>query len=116
MPKDDLSLSEARRIALAAQGFDRPRPSRAPTARDVERTIAQLGLIQIDYVNVTAAGYQQTPGGWKLIATKRIGTAGQWSWYATEVCGLTATQLKPLPSPARPACSSRRGTDRGRDR
>jgi uncharacterized protein YcaQ len=58
MPIDDLSLDEARRIALAAQGFDRPRPSRAPAARDVERTIAQLGLIQIDYVNVlTPAHY-----------------------------------------------------------
>lgn len=49
---------------------------------------------------VTAAGYQQTPGGWKLVATKRIGTASQWSWYGTEVCGLTVTQLKPLPSSA----------------
>jgi hypothetical protein len=59
MPKDDLSLSDARRIALAAQGFDRPRPSRAAAARDVERTIGQLGLIQIDYVNVlTPAHYQ----------------------------------------------------------
>src|SRR5438034_3497232 len=59
MPKDDLSLSEARRIALAAQGFDRPRPSRAPTARDVERTIALLGLIQIDYVNVVLPAHYQ---------------------------------------------------------
>jgi uncharacterized protein YcaQ len=52
MHKDDLSLSEARRIALAAQGFDRPRPSRSVSPRDVERTIRQLGLLQIDYVNV----------------------------------------------------------------
>ncbi len=47
---------------------------------------------------VTAAGYRHTAGGWKLIATKRIGKPSQWSWYATEVCSLTATQLKPLPS------------------
>src|SRR6266446_4212816 len=59
MPKNDLSLSEARRIALAAQGFDRPRPSRAPTVRDVERTIALLGLIQIDYVNVVLPAHYQ---------------------------------------------------------
>jgi uncharacterized protein YcaQ len=58
MPKGDLSFSEARRIALAAQGFGRPRPSHVPAARDVERTIAQLGLIQVDYVNVlTPAHY-----------------------------------------------------------
>jgi uncharacterized protein YcaQ len=47
----DLSLSEARRIALAAQGFDRPRPSRVGE-QHLRRTIRQLGLLQIDYVNV----------------------------------------------------------------
>ena len=45
-----------------------------------------------------AAGYQQTPRGWKLIATERIGDASEWSWYATDVSTLTVTQLKPLPS------------------
>ncbi len=49
---------------------------------------------------VTAAGYRHTSRGWKLIATKRIGKASQWSWYATEVCSLTATQFRPLPSSA----------------
>src|SRR5689334_224550 len=48
----DFSIVEARRIALAAQGFDRSRPRRSPTARDVERAILQIGLVQIDYVNV----------------------------------------------------------------
>jgi hypothetical protein len=49
---------------------------------------------------VTAAGYRHTSRGWKLIATKRISKANRWSWYATEVCSLTVTQLKPLPSSA----------------
>lgn len=58
MSRDHLSLSEARRIALAAQGFDRPRPQ-AVFARDIRRVIRQLGLLQIDYVNVlTPAQYQ----------------------------------------------------------
>ena len=52
---------------------------------------------------VTAAGYRNTSHGWKLIATKRIGGAGRWSWYATEVCSLTVTQLKPEPSSAAPS-------------
>jgi hypothetical protein len=39
MPLDDLSLSEARRIALAAQGFDRPRPGGWVHARHLDRTI-----------------------------------------------------------------------------
>ena len=37
---------------------------------------------------VTAAGYQNSAGHWKLIGQKRIGAAGQWFWYSTEVCGL----------------------------
>jgi len=40
----DLSLSEVRRIALGAQGFDRPRPGGRVDARHLRRTIHQLGL------------------------------------------------------------------------
>ena len=50
---------------------------------------------------VTAAGYQNATGHWKLIGrAQQIGDAGQWFWYSTEVCSLTVTQLKPLPSSA----------------
>lgn len=52
-----LSLSEARRIALAAQGFGRRLPSR-PGAATVRATAERLGLFQIDSVNVlTRAHY-----------------------------------------------------------
>ena len=51
----DLSLVEARRFALAAQGFDRPRPRGRVTARHLARTIRQLGLPQVDGVNVVVA-------------------------------------------------------------
>lgn len=55
------------------------------------------------YATVTAGGYRHTQRGWKLIATKRIGRASGWSWYATDVCSLTVTQLKPEPSSAAPS-------------
>ncbi|MEO7826419.1 MAG: crosslink repair DNA glycosylase YcaQ family protein [Allosphingosinicella sp.] len=48
---EQLSLAQARRIALAAQGFGRERPER-PGPRDLARTVARLGLHQIDSVNV----------------------------------------------------------------
>ena len=60
MASTDLSLSEARRIALAAQGFDRPRPNRVDI-RHLRRTVRQLGLIQIDYVNVLLPAQYQVP-------------------------------------------------------
>lgn len=47
-----LSLSQARRIALDAQGLARRRPTGPATARAVGRTAQRLQLIQIDSVNV----------------------------------------------------------------
>jgi len=55
----DLSLSEARRIALAAQGFDRPRPRGRVDARHVRGIIRRLGLVQLDYVNVLLPAHYQ---------------------------------------------------------
>ncbi len=45
----DLSLAEARRLALAAQGFNNR--SKAATPLAVRRLIEQLGVVQIDSVN-----------------------------------------------------------------
>ena len=59
MARTDLSLDEARRIALAAQGFDRPRPRGRVDTRHLRRAIRQLGLLQIDYVNVLVPAHYQ---------------------------------------------------------
>jgi uncharacterized protein len=71
-----LPVTEARRIALRAQGFDRARPQldraqrppiglcapkRRVTAADLKRVIRQLGLVQIDYVNVLVPAQYQIP-------------------------------------------------------
>ena len=52
---------------------------------------------------VSAAGYENTAQGWKLIAAKTIGKPNQWFWYSVSVCGLTVTQLKPESSSAAPS-------------
>jgi uncharacterized protein YcaQ len=53
---EQLSLVEARHVALAAQGFSQSRPARAG-APQLRRTLERLGLFQIDSVNVLARAH-----------------------------------------------------------
>ena len=58
-----LTQLEARRIALAAQGLDRRRPERAPSARppgiaDIRKVLARTGLLQLDYVTVVGHAHE----------------------------------------------------------
>jgi uncharacterized protein YcaQ len=55
-----LSLDEARRLALTAQGFGQKRP-RSATVRHLRHTIRRLGLLQIDCVNVVCAAHYMVP-------------------------------------------------------
>lgn len=54
--KSSLSLPEARRIALAAQGFGRPRPGVAGT-RQLNLALGRMATLQIDSVNVFARSH-----------------------------------------------------------
>ncbi len=61
-----LSASEARRAALAAQGFDRPRPAGDPQGGHFRRVVDTLGLLQLDFVNVLVPAHY-------LVIWSRIG-------------------------------------------
>lgn len=54
--KSTLSAAEARRIALAAQGFGRPRPA-APGTRQLNLALGRMATLQVDSVNVFARSH-----------------------------------------------------------
>ena len=62
---DSISLDEARRIALAAQGFDRPRPKRA-TIDHVREAVRRVAALQLDFVNALVPAHH-------LVIFSRVG-------------------------------------------
>jgi uncharacterized protein YcaQ len=55
--KEKISLKQARRIALAAQGFADPRPSGPIAWRQMNKTLSRIGLLQIDSVSVVVRAH-----------------------------------------------------------
>jgi hypothetical protein len=43
---------------------------------------------------VTAAGYERSGTGWRLLAVKRLGKPGQWFWHTVQTCSLDITETK----------------------
>lgn len=62
----EISLDAVRRMAVAAQGFTRVRPSGLATRRHLSSVMNHVGLVQIDSVNVLARSHE-------LVLFSRIG-------------------------------------------
>lgn len=62
----EISLSSARRLAIAAQGLSRSRPRGLATRRHLSSMMNHVGLIQIDSVNVLARSHE-------LVLFSRVG-------------------------------------------
>src|SRR4051794_35262822 len=57
MRRERLTLAQARRVALAAQGFGADRRERPVTIRDVQATVNRLAQFQIDSINVVTRAH-----------------------------------------------------------
>lgn len=57
MKSEKISLAQARRIALAAQGFSDPRPSGPINRRHLNRLLGRIGLLQIDSVSAVVRAH-----------------------------------------------------------
>jgi ABC-type amino acid transport substrate-binding protein len=82
--------------AVSATGASQPRRQLAVTTLSNFKVVitATRGPGHPPMATVTAAGYRRSGTHWKLIATKRIGTANQWFWFSVDTCSLTTTQLQ----------------------
>jgi uncharacterized protein YcaQ len=77
--RERLSAAEARRVALAAQGFANGRPAR-PDGRALRAVLKHVGLLQIDSVNVLARGHYLTLFG--RLGPYPLELVDKAAWYA----------------------------------
>ncbi|MFI4973513.1 MAG: winged helix-turn-helix domain-containing protein [Caulobacterales bacterium] len=96
-----ISLKEARRIAIHAQGLAGPRPAR-PGRAAVNRLARRLGAIQIDSVNVVARAHYLPPfarlGGYDTAVLDRQAWGQRptlFEYWAHAVC-LLPIEMQPL--------------------
>jgi hypothetical protein len=100
----------------SAHGASRSAHGASRSAHGASAPHRQIGTAQLTYfkvvltatrgtgqpptATVTAAGYERSGTGWRLLAVKRIGQPGQWFWYAVQTCSLDITQYQGV-SPVR---------------
>jgi uncharacterized protein YcaQ len=96
-----IKLAQARRIALAAQGFNDPKPTGRPTVRHLKRVMDRMSVLQLDSVNVLCRSHY-------LPVLARLGPydrdklddflyrSGRHYEYLTHVASITAQETEPL--------------------
>jgi uncharacterized protein len=95
-----LSLGQARRIALTAQGFADARPTGRVDRRHIRKLMDRLGLLQVDSVNVLARS-EELPvfarlGAHDRSLVRRMDDDGELFEYWAHEASLLPAHLEPL--------------------
>lgn len=106
MRRTSLSLDEARRVALAAQGFDRPRPDVPSDRRHFRRVFNTLGLLQLDYVNVLMPAHFLIP--WSRLGAYEKSAFEKYVYQSGECTEQWAHEASIVPTNAWPLLEHRR--------
>jgi uncharacterized protein YcaQ len=106
-----LSLDEARRLALTAQGFGQRRP-RCATVQHLRDTIRRLGLLQIDCVNVVCAAHYMVP--FSRLGPYDRAAFDELIYRSGEFAEHWAHEISIIPAETWPLLRYRRETDRVR--
>ncbi|MEZ5096654.1 MAG: hypothetical protein R2731_11365 [Nocardioides sp.] len=81
-----LTRAQARRVALAAQGFA-DRAHAVPTMRTLARTVERTGVLQVDSVNVLQRAHfmplYSRMGPYDLDLLRRPPSAGRGGWWSS---------------------------------
>ena len=95
MTTETLSLAEARRIALAAQGFADPRPRGQITRRHLQRGLGRTQLLPLESVNVLARAHY-LPLYARLLEDAAWGRRKALFEYWAHEASLLPLELQPL--------------------
>jgi len=99
---EQLSSGQARRVALAAQGFLDPRPTGVVTRRHLRRVLDRTSVLQIDSVNVLARAHylplfsRLGPYPTDLLDAASYRAPRLLFEYWSHVAALTSVELHPL--------------------
>lgn len=80
-----LSLAAARRLALTAQGLNRPRPAAGarPDVRHLRRVVEHTDIVQLDSVNVLARAHELP--FWSRLGAHDRAARDAWLWRSREL-------------------------------
>ena len=94
-----LSIDRARRIALAAQGLTRQRPGGRVDVRHFRRVLSDVGVVQLDSVNVLARAHYMP--FFARLGPYDQGALDRWLWGSGELFEYWGHEASLLPIEAR---------------